>query len=155
MHSIVVLFSRICAGARAQCAGSVASGLCHDRSWDRVRPPHNLPPGGPHRRQDVVRIGRSAHSLPQAGERRTIRQGAHPTAHFLTGKSTIDIVLHKKTQAFLTTSYNCLQAFEVEVEGGVSDLVAIRDELMVATKDGKILRYSWEVRLHEWQEVGI
>ena len=30
------------------------------------------------------------------------------------------------------------------VEGGVSDLVAIRDELMVATKDGKILRYSWE-----------
>ena len=35
-------------------------------------------------------------------------------------------------------------AFEVEVEGGVSDLVAIRDELMVATKAGKILRYSWE-----------
>ena len=36
------------------------------------------------------------------------------------------------------------QAFEVEVEGGVSDLVAIRDELMIATKAGKILRYSWE-----------
>jgi hypothetical protein len=32
----------------------------------------------------------------------------------------------------------------VEVEGGISDLVAIREELMIATKSGRILRYSWE-----------
>ena len=35
-------------------------------------------------------------------------------------------------------------AFEVEIEGGVTDLVPIREELMIATKDGKILRFSWE-----------
>ena len=35
-------------------------------------------------------------------------------------------------------------AFEVEIEGGVADLVPIREELMIATKDGKILRFSWE-----------
>jgi hypothetical protein len=35
-------------------------------------------------------------------------------------------------------------AFEVEIEGGVSDLVAIRDELMIATNDGRILRFSWD-----------
>ncbi len=32
------------------------------------------------------------------------------------------------------------QAFEIEVDGGISDLVAIREELMIATKSGKILR---------------
>ena len=37
-----------------------------------------------------------------------------------------------------------LQAFEVEVEGGISDLVAIREELMIATRSGRIFRYSWE-----------
>lgn len=36
------------------------------------------------------------------------------------------------------------QAFEVEVEGGVADVVTVREELMIATKDGKILRYSWD-----------
>jgi hypothetical protein len=35
-------------------------------------------------------------------------------------------------------------AFEVSIEGGVSDLVAIREELMIATKHGKILRYTWD-----------
>ena len=30
------------------------------------------------------------------------------------------------------------------MEGGISDLVAIREELMIATKSGRILRYSWE-----------
>jgi hypothetical protein len=30
------------------------------------------------------------------------------------------------------------------VEGGISDLVAIREELMIATRSGRILRYSWE-----------
>ena len=35
-------------------------------------------------------------------------------------------------------------AFEVSIEGGISDLVAIRDELMIATKNGHILRYTWE-----------
>ena len=35
-------------------------------------------------------------------------------------------------------------AFEVEIEGGVTDIVPIREELMIATKDGKILRFSWE-----------
>ena len=28
-------------------------------------------------------------------------------------------------------------AFEVDIEGGVSDLVAIREELMIATTDGR------------------
>ena len=28
-------------------------------------------------------------------------------------------------------------AFEVSIEGGISDLVAIREELMIATKNGK------------------
>ena len=32
----------------------------------------------------------------------------------------------------------------MEVEGGISDLVCIREELMIGTKSGKILRYSWE-----------
>ena len=36
------------------------------------------------------------------------------------------------------------KAFEVEVEGGIADLVAIREELMIATQSGRILRYSWE-----------
>jgi len=36
------------------------------------------------------------------------------------------------------------QAFEVEVDGGISDLVAIREELMIATRSGRIFRYSWE-----------
>ena len=31
-------------------------------------------------------------------------------------------------------------AFEVEVEGGIADLVAIREELMIATQHGRILR---------------
>ena len=35
-------------------------------------------------------------------------------------------------------------AFEVFVQGGISDLVAIREELMIATKNGHILRYTWE-----------
>ncbi len=35
-------------------------------------------------------------------------------------------------------------AFEVEIEGGVSDLAAIREELMVATRDGRVLRYAWD-----------
>ncbi len=35
-------------------------------------------------------------------------------------------------------------AFEVEIEGGVADLVAIREELMIATLDGRILRFSWD-----------
>lgn len=35
-------------------------------------------------------------------------------------------------------------AFEVSIEGGISDLVAIREELMIATKNGHILRYTWE-----------
>jgi len=35
-------------------------------------------------------------------------------------------------------------AFEVEIEGGVSDLAAIREELMVATKSGRILRFGWD-----------
>ena len=39
---------------------------------------------------------------------------------------------------------NTFQAFEVEVEGGISDLVAIREELMIATRSGRIFRYSWE-----------
>ena len=30
-------------------------------------------------------------------------------------------------------------AFEVSIEGGISDLVAIREELMIATKNGKWL----------------
>lgn len=36
-------------------------------------------------------------------------------------------------------------AFEVSIEGGIADLVAIREELMIATKTGHILRYTWEV----------
>ena len=32
----------------------------------------------------------------------------------------------------------------MEVEGGIADLVAIREELMIATQSGRILRYSWE-----------
>ncbi|CAB4066315.1 RIC1 [Lepeophtheirus salmonis] len=35
-------------------------------------------------------------------------------------------------------------AYEFEIEGGISDVVAIREELMIATCDGKILRYSWQ-----------
>lgn len=35
-------------------------------------------------------------------------------------------------------------AFEVVIEEGITDIVAIRDELMIATQSGKILRYSWE-----------
>ena len=35
-------------------------------------------------------------------------------------------------------------AFEINVEGGISDLVAIREELMIATKNGHILRYTWD-----------
>ena len=33
------------------------------------------------------------------------------------------------------------QAYEVSVPGGVTDIACIRDELMVATEDGHILRY--------------
>ncbi|XP_040571895.1 LOW QUALITY PROTEIN: guanine nucleotide exchange factor subunit Rich [Lepeophtheirus salmonis] len=36
------------------------------------------------------------------------------------------------------------KAYEFEIEGGISDVVAIREELMIATCDGKILRYSWQ-----------
>ena len=39
------------------------------------------------------------------------------------------------------------QAFEVCVAGGVTDVACIRDELMVATKDGHILRYLWDGQL--------
>ena len=35
-------------------------------------------------------------------------------------------------------------AFEIQVEAGISDVVAIRDELMVATRSGKVLRYAWD-----------
>ena len=33
-------------------------------------------------------------------------------------------------------------AFEVSIEGGISDLVAIREELMIATKNGKWLIFK-------------
>jgi len=36
------------------------------------------------------------------------------------------------------------QAFEIAVPGGVTDLVCIRDELMVSTRTGHILRYQWD-----------
>jgi len=36
------------------------------------------------------------------------------------------------------------QAFEVPIPGGITDLACIRDELMVATNDGHILRYLWD-----------
>jgi hypothetical protein len=32
------------------------------------------------------------------------------------------------------------QAFEVPVPGGITDITGIRDELMIATRDGHILR---------------
>lgn len=32
----------------------------------------------------------------------------------------------------------------MEIEGGISDVAAIREELMIATLNGKILRYTWE-----------
>ena len=35
-------------------------------------------------------------------------------------------------------------AFEVEVEGGISDLAAIREELMIATRSGRVLRSAWD-----------
>lgn len=37
-----------------------------------------------------------------------------------------------------------LQAFEVEIEGGISDLAAIREELMIATRSGRVLRFGWD-----------
>ena len=37
---------------------------------------------------------------------------------------------------------NCY--FQIAVPGGVTDLVCIRDELMVSTRDGHILRYQWD-----------
>jgi len=40
------------------------------------------------------------------------------------------------------------QAFEISVPGGVTDIVTIRDELMVATKDGHILRYLWDGQMN-------
>ena len=36
------------------------------------------------------------------------------------------------------------QAYEVAVPGGVTDAACIRDELMVATTNGHILRYMWD-----------
>ena len=36
------------------------------------------------------------------------------------------------------------QAYEVVVPGGVTDAACIRDELMVSTKNGHILRYMWD-----------
>ena len=36
------------------------------------------------------------------------------------------------------------QAYEVSVPGGVTDIACIRDELMVATQSGHILRYMWD-----------
>ena len=33
---------------------------------------------------------------------------------------------------------------QVPVPGGVTDMVSIRDELMLATRDGHILRYCWD-----------
>ena len=53
------------------------------------------------------------------------------------------------TNSLKTESEGCreLKLFsicEVSIEGGVSDLVAIRDELMIATKNGHVLRYTWE-----------
>jgi len=36
------------------------------------------------------------------------------------------------------------QAYEVSVPGGVTDIACIRDELMVATANGHILRYLWD-----------
>jgi len=36
------------------------------------------------------------------------------------------------------------QAFEIQVPGGITDTVTIRDELMISTKDGHILRYFWD-----------
>jgi len=36
------------------------------------------------------------------------------------------------------------QAFEVPIPGGVTDIASIRDELMISTQDGHILRYLWD-----------
>ena len=40
------------------------------------------------------------------------------------------------------------QAYEVSVPGGVTDIACIRDELMVATEDGHILRYLWDGKMN-------
>jgi len=36
------------------------------------------------------------------------------------------------------------QAFEVPIPGGITDMASIRDELMISTQDGHILRYLWD-----------
>jgi hypothetical protein len=33
------------------------------------------------------------------------------------------------------------QAFEVPIPGGITDMASIRDDLMISTEDGHILRY--------------
>jgi len=40
------------------------------------------------------------------------------------------------------------QAFEICVPGGVTDIVTIRDELMISTNDGHILRYMWDGQMN-------
>ena len=40
------------------------------------------------------------------------------------------------------------QAFEVSVPGGVTDISCVRDELMVATRNGHILRYLWDGQMN-------
>lgn len=51
----------------------------------------------------------------------------------------------KKTLKKFGTIFTLLrQAFEVAVGGGILSMVCIRDELMVSTTRGHILRYRWD-----------
>ena len=36
------------------------------------------------------------------------------------------------------------QAFEVPIPGGITDMASIRDDLMISTENGHILRYLWD-----------
>lgn len=40
--------------------------------------------------------------------------------------------------------YFLLQDEEVGIEGGITSMVCIRDELMLATTRGHVLRYRWD-----------